>query len=72
MKSLEELRSEKEIVRKDTKTVLKELKRAEREIGELQRELKAGTIDRKKLESGLGHVHKEVRKIAHHIAHFKA
>jgi septal ring factor EnvC (AmiA/AmiB activator) len=71
MKSLEELRSEKDTVRKDTKIALKEIKRAEREIGELQRELKAGTIDRKKLESGLEKVHKDVRKIAHHIAHFK-
>jgi hypothetical protein len=31
-------------------------KKIEREVGQLQRRLEAGTIDRKKLESGLGKI----------------
>jgi hypothetical protein len=51
---------------------LKEVKRAEKEIKKLRRELKAGTLDARKLGSGLGTVQKFVCAIPGHIPHFKA
>jgi plasmid stabilization system protein ParE len=49
---------------------LKEVERAEREIRALQRELKAGTLDRKKLDSGLKKVQHYVCKIPTHVPPF--
>jgi hypothetical protein len=51
---------------------LKEVERAEREIKKLRRELKAGTLDARKLDSGLLKVEKYVCEIPKHVPHFKA
>jgi hypothetical protein len=39
----------------------------EKELSQLMQKLKAGTIDRNKLESGLRKVQKEVRKMPPHM-----
>jgi chromosome segregation ATPase len=62
--SLEELRQKNE-------TAIEELKRARWEIEQLQRELGEGTLDRRKLESGLKKLHHEVCEIAAHVPTFK-
>ena len=51
---------------------LKEVERAKKEIAKLRRELKAGTLDARKLESGLLRVRKYVGEIPTHVPHFKA
>jgi chromosome segregation ATPase len=52
-------------------SALEELKRVEEEIENLQLELGAGTLDRRKLESGLRKLQKQVCEIEHHIPTFK-
>jgi hypothetical protein len=49
---------------------LEEVHRAEKEIGILKRELAAGTLDRKKLESGLEKLDCYVRQIPSHVPPF--
>jgi hypothetical protein len=50
--------------------VYKEVKRAERELGKLQRELYAGTLDARRLTTGLEITKKLVCKIPTHIPIF--
>jgi predicted nucleic acid-binding Zn-ribbon protein len=50
---------------------LKELKRVEKEIEKLWRELEAGSLDKIKLEAGLEKLQKEVCAIADHIPTFR-
>lgn len=51
---------------------LKEVERAKKEIAKLRRELKAGTLDAKTLNTGLEKVQKYVCEIPNHVPHFKA
>jgi predicted nuclease with TOPRIM domain len=60
-----------EELRLKNETAIEELKRAQWEIEEIQRELGEGTLDRRRLESGLKKLHHEVCEIAAHIPHFK-
>jgi hypothetical protein len=50
---------------------LKDLKRVEEEIGKLQLELQAGTIDRIALQCRLENVSLTLCEIAAHVPHFK-
>ncbi len=49
---------------------LKELRKAEKEISKLKRELKAGTLDGRKLESGLENLQKGVCDVILQVPHF--
>jgi plasmid stabilization system protein ParE len=49
---------------------IREVERAEKEIDKLRRELKAGTLDRKKLESGLEKLNCYLAEIPSHVPPF--
>jgi septal ring factor EnvC (AmiA/AmiB activator) len=50
--------------------VYKEVKKAKREIAKLQRELKAGTLDMRRLTTGLAKTNEYVSEIPTHIPIF--
>jgi chromosome segregation ATPase len=57
-------------VKAEVDRAIKDVERAKKEIAKLRRELKAGTLDRKKLESGLEKVHEYVAEIPIHVPPF--
>jgi len=50
---------------------LAELEKAKREIEMLQRDLAAGTLDRRRLESGLEKVRQDVCEVRAQVPHFR-